>query len=150
MDVVRVRRVFLALLSGALVAAGCGGDGSKEHVPVSVQRSLPTQGYTLGSDLCPDVGGRRGAEARRTQRTAKRQLAALTQAYRRDPDALLTATFYSSDEGPAFERRRDVTVRELLEGHLEGVEPIDEADPAATSRCALRVRRRLARLLQEH
>ena len=105
-----VRRLLLSLVLAQL-AAGCsgGGDSEADRLPPSVQRQLPLD-ISLGN-LCP------GAETppelvRELRRSAEELLAQL----RANPDALVTYTFYTEEEGAI---RQDIPVRELAELQLD-------------------------------
>jgi hypothetical protein len=80
---------------------------SAPHVPENVQKQLPTD-ISLGN-LCP------AETSRRLRRDVEQRAEVLLRELRREPDALVTFTYYWAEGG---EERRDITVRELAEEQL--------------------------------
>ena len=97
--------------------------GTAPHVSAAAQRQLPTE-ESLASD-CEDESG----SASRIDPKAR----ALLRELERNPDALVTYTYYYADDPD--EDRRDITVRELAEEALRDL----EANPG----CREDLRRRL-------
>jgi hypothetical protein len=105
-----VRRL-LPLLVLAQLAAGCSGEGDSDadHLPPSVQRQLPLD-ISLGN-LCP------GAETPpELVRDLRRKAEALLAQLHANPDALVSYTFYTEEEGPI---RQDIPVHEVAELQLD-------------------------------
>jgi hypothetical protein len=138
-----MRRRFAAGLALATALAGCGGDEG-ERVSPAVQRALPTHQYGLVGDVCPHELGMPRAQAERVARRGRRQLAALLDAPRRDPDAV-GRTPVTVTNGRTEVVDEDLTVRELLETHLESAELSDAHGPAAACERDVVARLRAAR-----
>jgi hypothetical protein len=133
-----------ALVVAAACAGACGDEGSSS--PPRAPTGLPTKQFQLAYDLCPTAGEASSAQARRTRAMARRQLARLAEAYRDDADARVRSSFEAANEaGPQYE---DLTLRELVRRHLQGVAEVAEVGDAPARRCALGLRARLQALLR--
>jgi hypothetical protein len=138
--VLRALAITMALMP---FVVGCAGE--EERVSQAERRALPTEQLTLSSDLCPrEAASMRlpAREVRRDRAKGRRQLAALTAAYRKHPEAKVKTTYFSSDEGDGSE---DLTVRELARSHLAGA----TEDGLTDAPCFKRVARRLRALVRE-
>jgi hypothetical protein len=124
-------RCFLLLLALAPIGAGCSGDGDSEaqRLPPSVQRQLPLD-ISLGN-LCP------GAETPPELITDLRRKAdALLAQLGANPDALVSYTFHTEEEGPI---RQDIPVREVAELQLDDL----RSGSSDLGECAPDLQRRL-------
>jgi hypothetical protein len=108
-------QVGVGLLISSLLLA-CGGE--RERVTAREQRELPAEAYGLIANLCSRGDSSVDREnARREVPRARRQFIALERSLRRHPDAVVQVEYTLADS-PEVERR-DQTVRELAETHLE-------------------------------
>lgn len=120
----RERRLVPAVLvlAVALVPAGVATAqrlSRGPHVPPAVQQALPVE---LGvGNVCP------GASNRSMRTRALAAVDALVAQLRRDPDALVTKTYYYED-GP---QTTDITVRELAQ---DGLEELNGCAPSVETR----------------
>ena len=114
----KMRRSRRLLVGGitALMVAGCGEE--KPSLMGDRARGLPLVEYELGN-LCPEKSDIYGADARRTRVDAQRKLAALLDAYRRDPDATVRAEYTAAED--ADRHYETVSLRDLIEGNLRAL-----------------------------
>jgi len=98
------------------------------HVPAAVQRELPTR-LSLGN-LCPGA-----ATPPAVERDLRRQAEVLLRELEARPRHLVTDTEYDADSGD--ERRRDITIRQLAENHLDEMQPDCAPDLQRRLRSAL-------------
>ena len=115
-----------------LALGGCNEE--ERHVPPNLQRQLPTHQYALTDDLCPFE-----PVPARLRRKGRAEFAALLGALRRDPEVIVDSTYTPSD-GPI--EHEDISLRELAETHLEGLDAEGEA-------CGDRAARRLEAVLED-
>lgn len=128
----------LAVVVVLVLVAGCGED-SRGRTTVS---GLPDIQLQLVGDLCAPTGSR--AEAKVAQALAEGQLRALQRAYKLDPEALTSTTYFNSD---GDDGREDVSIRRLVEIELEGVPEIVETGTREEARCARATARTMRALL---
>ena len=142
--VVEMRTPMLACVVAAVFVVGCGAHKAS-RVSDAERRALPTEQLTLGNDLCleeSDALDLARREVRRRRAKGRRELVALEAAYASHPDAVVKTTYLSSDEGPGTE---DITIRQLVRGHLAGVTEEGISGSACFKQVAARLRRLLAR-----
>ena len=123
--------VALACLAVALVPAGWALVDTAQrgpHVPATLQRQLPID-YSLGN-LCPHAETPPALERR-----LRREAEVLIRELGRRPRHLVTYTFH--DAHSADEDRRDITIRELAEEQLAGMQPDCSPDLQRRLRAAL-------------
>jgi hypothetical protein len=148
----RPRRVSVVVAALSLVVAGCAelddppSPRSGPRVSAAEQRDLPTDQFALGSNLCPEEWDDQqlpASEVASRRAEGKRQIAALLDALKTHPDALVTTTYASSDEGPGKE---DLSVAELADTHLQGLTEPGLSDTPCEKREARKLRRLIKRL----
>jgi hypothetical protein len=123
-------------------------DYGQPKVSATEQRSLPTDQYLLGSDLCADDTSGPGAQLPRLRAKGHRQLRALIAAYKKRPDALVRTSYALSDPEPNEKRVQHEyeTLRELAYSHLTAADPANTFD-AKTRACTKHLRTTLIKLL---
>jgi hypothetical protein len=102
----------LAALPAVAAAFETADRSQSPHLPARVQKQLPIR-ESLGN-LCPYA-----STPKNLRRKLERSVDVLAREIRRDPDALVTYTYYYSDQ--AREEKRDITVRELAEEELSAL-----------------------------
>ena len=128
---------------GAVVTAASDQTPDRPRVSPDVQAALPVDGAPLHESLCPGGLGLSRVERAKLRRKGRRELRALTRAFRRDPEAVAIVTSHSSDvAGGPF--KDPYTVRELVERHARLAA---EAAPEDRS-CTARAQRALEAMLR--
>lgn len=123
----------------SIVIGGCSSS-DEEILSQDRQAELPTMKFALGSALCP--GPPLGLRKQVAERRYSAQIKALIRALKESPNALVTATFASSDEGPGGLQTEQISVRELAESHLIAAQDSRRKD------CWLDFRNRIERALR--
>lgn len=137
------RCVLAATMCCGVFLFGCGSS-SDDRVTQREQNALPTEQLTLAGRLCPRESTQIDLaknEVLRERRRGEREFAALTNAYRRHPEALVRTSYLASGGDDGHE---DLSVRELVRSHLRGA----TEDGVSDSECFRQVAHRLRVLLR--
>lgn len=108
-------------MAGMALLVGCGDSDNESgqtmrHVSAKVAKDLPTHQHALPEMVCPAILNMPPEQEARVRARGERQLAALLEAYRADPDQLVATTYSTSETGKV--EHEELTVKELLETHL--------------------------------
>lgn len=128
-----------------LLAGACGEDAEERSSSLDARlvERLPKQQYNLIEYVCPRSAGiDDGGVQEQRRRRGVDMLAALKEAYRQAPDAMV-ATQYTPAHEPGV-RREEISVRQLVETHIEG---LSEDFGVADQSCLKRHRRELRTLM---
>jgi hypothetical protein len=148
------RRVVLFLAIPGLLTglSGCGSDRVRPadgpRVSPAEQSTLPTEQGAL-VNLCSELAGRRGDNAKAARHAALGQLAALGRALHRHPDAVVRSSYHTSDSGPPAERTELISVREVARIEASALKPLPGEERAPGTRCARKYRRMVLALLDK-
>lgn len=116
----RCRIIGMAVGAAALVSLGCG---EGRHLAPSEAKRLPTFLGNAGEEVCvrpADPG--LDPPVHETRPSGERKVASLVEVYKREPKAVVTVSYGTSDDpGPAIQED-EVTIEELVMETLKDLE----------------------------